>query len=387
MKIHSGLRRRRQLAGLTQLELSGRADLSRQRLSVLESGQTAPSTAVALRLAAILGCRVEDLFWIEEEPGEILAELAGEGRAPARGRGSESGARVVLGLVKDRWVAHRLHPDDPSSLTVAADALIATERAPGERVRVRPLGSAAALRNNLLVCGCDPALGILAARAAQGAEGLRPIWVPAASDAALKTLARGHAHLAGAHLFDEDAREHNVPFVRRAFPGRAMLVVTLADIEEGFAVPKGNPRRIRKPEDLARPDVRLINREPGAGARRLLDRVLRKAGIQPGAVEGYERLARGHLQVAQQVASGAADVGVVARSAALAYGLDFVPLAEERFDLVLPREASDDPRVARFLETLQGRAFRRELAAVGGYDASHSGDVVAEIGVAPAARH
>src|SRR5437763_1273314 len=108
---------------------------------------------------------------------------------------------------------------------------------------------------------------------------LRLCWIAASSDAALKTLARGQAHVAGAHLFDEEAREYNVPFVRRAFGGRSMIVITFAHLEEGFAVARGNPLRIRKPEHIARPGVRFVNREPGAGARRLLDRLLRKARI------------------------------------------------------------------------------------------------------------
>jgi putative molybdopterin biosynthesis protein len=155
-----------------------------------------------------------------------------------------------------------------------------------------------------------------------------------------------------------------------------MVVVTFAHLEEGFAVAKGNPRRIRKPEDIARPEVRFVNREPGAGARRLLDRLLRKARVPTSAIEGYERLLGGHLQVAQAVAMGVADAGIVARSAAIAHGLDFVPLSEERFDLVFPKEWSADVRAARIVETLEGRAFRRELASLGGYNTRQSGQVV-----------
>jgi putative molybdopterin biosynthesis protein len=198
---------------------------------------------------------------------------------------------------------------------------------------------------------------------------------------ALKTLARGHAHVAGAHLFDEEAGEYNVPFVRRVFGGRPMVVVTFAHLEEGFAVARGNPLRIRKPEDIARPEIRFVNREPGAGARRLLDRLLRKARIPASAIEGYDRLLSGHLQVAQAVAMGAADAGVVARSAAVAHGLDFVPLSEERFDLVFPKEWSADPRAGRIVETLEGKPFRRELASLGGYETRKSGHLVTELRV------
>ena len=149
--------------------------------------------------------------------------------------------------------------------------------------------------------------------------------------------------------------------------------------QEGFAVARGNPKRIRKPEDIARPGVRFVNREPGAGARRLLDRLLRKAGVPGTAVKGYDRLLGGHLAVAQAVAMGAADAGVVARSAAVAHGLDFVPLSEERFDLVFPKEWGSDPRASRIVETLESRAFRRELESLGGYDTRRSGRLVTEL--------
>lgn len=379
-RLQTGLRRLRQRSELTQQALAGLAGISRQTLNALEMGHALPSTLVALQLSRALGCRVEEIFWLSAEGSELTVEMPSPPTVRGKAR-AKPGARLALASVGGRWIGHRLEQEDPLALTAGADALLT--RAEGKKggARVRLLANEESLRNNLFLCGCDPALGILAARVAQRSSslGFRPRWLPASSGAALQTLARGHAHLAGAHLFDEESREFNVPFVRRAFAGRPMLVVTFAQIEEGFALPKGNPRGIRKPEDLARPGVRLINRESGAGARRLLDRLLAKAKIPSSAVKGYQALARGHLEAAQQIALGAADVGVVARSAALAYGLDFVQLAEERFDLVIPKESSADPRVARVLEALESKEFRRELGAVGGYDASKAGHLVAEL--------
>ncbi|HET7787514.1 MAG TPA: substrate-binding domain-containing protein [Myxococcales bacterium] len=362
-RLGSGLRRARQKSGLRQGELAARAGISRQTLSVLESGRGQPSTLVALNLARVLGCRVEELFWLAEEAGAVRAETAGK----AAGAG-----RALAGVVAGRWVAHPLRHDDPLAVMTAADALFA-------RGRLRLLRPRESVEGNVLLTGCDPGLAILAGRMGDLWPSQRICWLPAASDAALRTLSRGHAHVAGAHLLDEEAREFNVPFVRRLFGGRAMVVVTFAHLEEGFAVAKGNPLRIRKPEDIARRGVRFVNREPGAGARRLLDRLLRRAKVPSSAVKGYERLLGGHLQVAQAVAMGAADAGVVARSAAVAHGLDFVPLSEERFDLVFPKEWSADPRASRLVETLEGRAFRRELASLGGYDTRRSGHLVAEL--------
>src|SRR5712671_2414774 len=373
-RLETGLRRARLKSGLKQSELAKRAGISRQTLSVLESGRGQPSTSVALHLARVLGCRVEELFWLRDEAGELTAELA-EG---ARGTRAE---RVVIGSVAGRWVAHALSKEDPLALTTPADALLVRSSRADGTVRLRALRPPEALQANVLVAGCDPGLSVLAGHVEDRWPGQRLRWIPVGSDAALKMLGRGHAHLAGAHLFDEETGEYNLPFVRRAFGGRPMVVVTFAHLEEGFAIAKGNPLRIRKPEDIARPEVRFVNREPGAGARRLLDRLLRKARVPSSAIEGYERLLSGHLQVAQAVAMGAADVGVVARSAAIAHGLDFIPLSEERFDLVFPKEWSADARAGWIVETLEGRAFRRELASLGGYDTRQSGQVVTELNV------
>jgi putative molybdopterin biosynthesis protein len=373
-KLETGLRRARLKSGLKQSELAERAGISRQTLSVLESGRGQPATLIALRLARVLGCRVEELFWLRDEGGELTAELAGQ--APLR---SPKPHRALVGSVAGRWVAHALPLEDPLALTTPADALLVRSQRSEQEVRLRALRPLEALEANVLVAGCDPGLAVLAGRVQDRWPGQRLCWIAVSSDAALKALARGHAHIAGAHLFDEEAGEYNVPFVRRAFGGRPMVLVTFAHLEEGFAVAKGNPRRIRKPEDIARPEVRFVNREPGAGARRLLDRLLRKARVPSSAIEGYERLLGGHLQVAQAVAMGAADAGIVARSAAIAHGLDFVPLSEERFDLVFPKEWSADVRAGRIVETLEGRAFRRELASLGGYDTRESGHLVTEL--------
>jgi len=372
-RLETGLRRARLERGLKQGELAERAGISRQTLSVLESGRGQPATLIALRLARVLGCRVEELFWLRDEGGELTAEMAG----PARARNKAE--RALVGSVANRWVAHALSPEDPLALTTPADALFVRSQRSGPMVRLRALRPLEALEANVLVSGCDPGLSVLAGRVQDRWPGQRLCWIPLSSDAALQTLARGHAHVAGAHLFDEAAGEYNVPFVRRAFGGRPMMVVTFAHFEEGFAVAKGNPRRIRKPEDIARPDVRFVNREPGAGARGLLDRLLRRAKVPSSAVDGYDRLLGGHLQVAQAIAMGAADAGIVARSAAIAHGLDFVPLSEERFDLVFPKEWAADVRAGRMVETLEGRAFRRELASLGGYDTRESGQVVTEL--------
>ncbi len=230
--------------------------------------------------------------------------------------------------------------------------------------------------------GCDPALGIVAghlSRLARGRDSARVTWLEAGSAASLEAAAGGTAHLAGLHLRDGETGEFNVPQARRALAATGGVVVAFARWAQGFVVAPGNPKAVRTAADLAREDVRLINREPGAGSRSLLDQVLLGAGVPPGAVRGYERQVASHFQVAGTVAAGGADTGIALAAAAEAYGLDFVPLVEVRFDVAIPADHLDHPAVARFLEALQTRALREELRALPGYDVDELGAVRAEV--------
>jgi molybdate-binding protein len=182
-------------------------------------------------------------------------------------------------------------------------------------------------------------------------------------------------------LIDERSGEANVPDVRRQTRGQSVVLVTLGNWEAGLVVAKGNPRAIRSGEHLGRRGLKLVAREPGSGARRRLDAELARA---PGSRDPETKLpsralsATSHLEVAHAVAIGAADVGLATRDAALAFGLDFVPLAEERYDLALPREALSDARVSRLFDALTSAPFRHELDALG-YDTKTTGTQVAEV--------
>src|SRR5690242_15286783 len=157
-RLETGLRRARLKTGLKQGELAERAGISRQTLSVLESGRGQPATLIALRLARALGCRVEELFWLREEGGELTAELAAG--APRKRKAD----RVLIGSVANRWIAHPLSSEDPLALTTPADALLVHARPADGLVRVRPLRPLEALESNVLLSGCDPGLSVLSGR-------------------------------------------------------------------------------------------------------------------------------------------------------------------------------------------------------------------------------
>jgi molybdate-binding protein/DNA-binding XRE family transcriptional regulator len=367
--VANAVGRQRAAAGLRQQELAARVGISRQSLSQLEAGRSVPSTEIALRLARALGCRVEDLFWVDGGRAPISVEMAEDATRPA------DDARVILASIDGRWVAHRLGPDE-HSFAFAADGLVSGRPKRG-LARVTPLDDVRGARDTLLCAGCAPAFAILAARA-NTHRGDRVVWLERSSGDALDLLARGQVHVAGAHLYDEASREFNVPFVERRLPGRPMLVFNLARWEAGLVVARGNPRRVRGVRDLVRRGVSFVRRQPGAAAQALVERLLRREGLSATAVSGAHLVAHGHMEVARLVAGGAADCGVALPAVARAHGLDFIPLAEERFDLIVAKDLARDERVVRLLDTLTGRGFRREIESLGGHIIRDAGRLIAD---------
>ncbi|MFT3925646.1 MAG: substrate-binding domain-containing protein [Myxococcales bacterium] len=373
-QLENRVRTLREARGLTQAALCEAVQISRQTLSAIEAGRSEPSVAIALGLARVLGAPVEEVFSLE---GSRVVEAELEGEAPQASGGSE---RVLLASIQGRWVAHRLSKEE--SAQRAADGLLLPASKPltKQRARVELLRPESEVRDTLLLAGCAPALGLLAERTNQQMRDLRVVWLPRASGAALAALKARRAHVAGVHFVDERSGQFNVPEVKEALPGKKLSLVTLARWQQGLLVARGNPLGIRGVEDLARPELRLLAREEGSGARRLLEDKLKRARLPAKRILSAARVVGGHMDVAQGIALGAADVGVAMEGAALAFQLDFVPLHEERFDLVVPREILDDARVVRLLETLSSASFRRELQGLGGYDVEGAGALAAEIG-------
>jgi molybdate-binding protein/DNA-binding transcriptional regulator YhcF (GntR family) len=189
----------------------------------------------------------------------------------------------------------------------------------------------------------------------------------------LMALAQNEAEIAGIHLWDEATDSYNAPFVRRLLPGRRVALLTLAHRSLGLIVPAGNPQGVQTLVDLAHSGVRLVNRQSGSGTRVWLDAQLKAVGIQPASVAGYEREETTHLAVASAVDQGEATVGLGICAAASAYGLDFVPLTQERYDLVLPEAVWGLPAAQALIMVVRSPQFREAIAAFGGYDTSETG--------------
>ncbi len=221
----------------------------------------------------------------------------------------------------------------------------------------------------------DPAVTLITTHFAEIAPNYTPQLTFAGSLGGLIALAEGEADLAGTHLWDEESDTYNLPFVRRLLPGRQVALLTLAHRRLGLIVSPSNPAGIAGLEDLARLDSRFINRQPGTGTRVWLDAHLRRLGLGPAHIPGYTEEAQTHSEIARAIAEGRADVGLGVEAAALAYGLYFLPLTVERYDLVIPAETWDRPplqSLARWLATGKAKA---SIEALGGYDVAETGRV------------
>lgn len=357
--------------GLSQVGLADASGITRQAIHAVEAGQYLPTTAVALRLAEALQCRVEDLFSLAERQESVDADLIGPTDAAV------PRTRVAVARVGGRVVARPVASlGEVLNFTVAADGLVSSSGRRAGRVRVDLLRDRGVIEDTVVIAGCDPAIQ-LAADHLQRQRGSGSVleWTMG-SGAAVEALKRREVHIAGLHVVDRRSGECNLPYLREHLKGHDVTVLTFAAWQQGLMVKRGNPKGVRDVEDLARRDVRLINREPGSGARLLLDQRLARAGIGAGRVRGYQQVVKSHLEVARAVAEGRGDAGMGVQAAASLLGLDFVPLQDERYDLVIPAAyLSAHQGVARLLETIVSRPFRAEVEALGGYDMRETGKV------------
>jgi putative molybdopterin biosynthesis protein len=299
--------------------------------------------------------------------------------------GMEERIRVRLGMVGDTCYAVSL-PRGAGTVTSLsrADAVIRVPRSSegldaGQPVQAELIRTREQIEGALLIIGShDNTLDIIDSMLRRTHPRFRLTSAHVGSLGGLLALSRGQCHLAGCHLLDEGTGEYNRQAMRDHLKGVPSLLVHLADREQGFLVLPGNPKGITKFEDLLREDVSFINRQRGSGTRVLLDYELKTRGILPTKVRGYRDEEYTHMNVAAAVLSGRADCALGVRAAAVALGLDFIPVGVEQYDLAVAKAWADDERMQALLEVIRSPEFREAVTAMGGYDAGRSGEILWE---------
>lgn len=372
--IENRLKSLRTAKGLSQGDLAQMAGLTRQAVYAIETGRYLPTTPVALRLAKSLQCRVEDMFSLISDGEVIEGELIRPVPADER-------VRVKVAKIADRTVVRPVSElGDVLSLTVPADGLLlgsaAGSRRGVQRVKVELLRDHRFVEDEIVVAGCDPAIFLVGEYVRRRNERSSIVGWTMGSAAALEAVKRREVHVAGLHVQDVQSGEWNVPYLRKHVGPGEFTVMTFARWEAGLMVQGGNPKRIKEIADLERKNVAIVNREPGSGARELLDRRLRGTGLGPRTVRGYDLIVTSHVEVARRIATGSVDAGIGLRSVAKLHGLHFIPLQDERYDLVIPtRLLAKHTSLSIFVDIVVSRAFRSEIEALGGYDTRETGTI------------
>jgi putative molybdopterin biosynthesis protein len=368
MAVQNSLAEFRAKRGFAAAELAKMIGVSRQTIYAMETGAYVPNTLLALKLAQVLEVKVEDLFSLEHAESPKHTETAD--LLPAE-QEAQPGLPAQLCEVDGRLVAVLPTPT-AWSLPPADGVIVEAGKRPG-KARVQLFHrEEKQFRNRLLLAGCDPGISVLLRHLQR--EGVEAVVACRNSSQSLDLLKNSLVHVAGTHLRDEATGESNLPAVRKQFPKGSVAVVSYAIWQEGIVVARGNPKKIKGIGDMARKNLTIVNREPGSGSRLMLDSHLRKAGINPQTVKGYQNVATGHLPAAWQVKTGAADCCLATKTAACVFGLDFISLESERYDLVIHNHNLSHPSVQILLDTLGRSAFRRELDGLGGYDTRIAGD-------------
>lgn len=316
-----------------------------------------------------------------EEPEMLKAKLS---RQVASALGQEEFLRVKLGKVGDHCIA--------TPVTRGAGVMMSLVRADGflrvpamsqgigagTEVEVELLRSKRDIENTIVCIGShDNTIDLLANILKKRFPRYSLSSAHVGSMGGLMALKRGEAHIAGTHLLDEETGEYNISSVNRFLAEKKVQLINLVYREQGLLVPKGNPKNIAGFEDLAKGDVSFVNRQAGAGTRLLTDKCLRELGIKPADVKGYDREEYTHMGVASAVLTGVADTGLAILASARALGLDFIPVAKERYDLAIPDEFMNIEMMGNFLKIIrEDNEFRETVAALGGYDISDMGKVM-----------
>ena len=321
--------------------------------------------------------------WLGRPPKELPTETAILTRKLVSPAGDDDFVRVVVGRVGGKLLAAPLSRGaGVITSLVQADGLALIPSGTqgieaGEKIQVRLYRSKSEIEKTIFCIGShDLTLDLMAQFLAGHDRRLASANV--GSQGGLVALRRGEAHLAGSHLLDPETGEYNISYIRQYLPDIPVKVVALVGREQGLIVKKGNPKQVDSLGDLTRPGVQFVNRQRGAGTRVLLDYHLNLMTIPQSSIVGYSQEEYTHLGVAAAVASGRADCGLGIAAAAQALDLDFVPLYQERYDLVIPREHADNDLLAPLFELLAVPAFRDAVSRLTGYDVSVMGTILLE---------
>lgn len=324
------------------------------------------------------------LYSLQGAPCPAFPEVeAVLGRKMPSKLGLEEFVRVILGRVQGRLIAMPLQRGAGviTSLARADGILQIPQELEGhdleEKVPVRLLRPHEQLDHTLIMIGShDNSIDVLANELKLRDSRLHLSSSNVGSLGGLMAIRRGQTHLAGSHLLDTETGEYNVSYIERYLKGTPLRLVQLAMRQQGLLVRPGNPKGIRGIADLLRPEVSYINRQAGAGTRILIDYCLKQAGLPSEGIRGYDQEEFTHMAVAVNVLSGRADAGMAIYASAKALQLDFIPIAEERYDLVIPESSWEDGKTQVVLDIIVSGSFRRMVAELGGYDVSASGTVV-----------
>jgi putative molybdopterin biosynthesis protein len=321
--------------------------------------------------------------WLGRRPNELQTETAILTRKIASPPGDDDFIRVAVGKVGNKLLAAPLSRGaGVITSLVQADGLALIPRGAqgleaGEQVKVHLYRSRAEIERTIFCIGShDLTLDLMSQFLAEHNRRLTSANV--GSQGGLIALRRGEAHLAGSHLLNPETGEYNISYIRQYMPNIPVKVVALVGRDQGLMVKRGNPKDVKNLEDLTKPNIQFVNRQRGAGTRVLLDYHLNLISIVPERIVGYDQEEYTHLGVAAAIASGRADCGMGIAAAAQALDLEFIPLFQERYDLVIPKQFAEGDLLVPLFGLLADRHFREAVSQLAGYDVSVMGTVILE---------
>jgi len=299
--------------------------------------------------------------------------------------GKEEFVRMTVGHVNGKYIANPLNRGAGVTMSlVKAHGLL---RVPanslgyeqGVEVEIELLRPKSEIKNTIVLVGShDMTLDLLATEIRQAANYLFISSSHVGSMGGLLAIERGEAHAAGVHLLDPETGEYNIPYIKKYVKKSGLTLLNLVYREQGFIVPKGNPKNVKQIEDIVEKELLLINRQKGAGTRILFDHILKEKQITSSSIKGYTREEFSHLGVAAAVKGGTADVGLGIKSAALTYDLDFIPIGEERYDLLVDKEFLHSYLGQMLLSVINSKNFKEQVEKLGGYSTRDTGQIIWE---------